>query len=92
MKITYDKSVDAVYISLVDNVTFGCVDFTYGCDPQEINGQIQLDFDKDGCLVGIEVLQASKKLPQVFFKNELEGPPNNWYNALQSKLVERRDK
>ena len=36
-------------------------DFTYSCNPLEVKGQINLNFDIDGRLIGIEVLQASKK-------------------------------
>lgn len=35
---------------------------TYGCDPAQVNGQIHLDFDDEGHLVGIEVLDASRLL------------------------------
>jgi uncharacterized protein YuzE len=62
MKITYDADVDAAYIQLKsanDIVPFG---FTYCCDPNEVDGQIHLDFDNEGRLIGIEVLQASRKL------------------------------
>ncbi len=62
MKIKYDSSVDAAYISLstLDDATaFG---FTYACDPKEVGGQIHLDFDANGKLLGIEILQASHLL------------------------------
>lgn len=63
MKIRYDPSVDAAYVQLKpddDQTSFG---FTYCCDPVEVEGQIHLDFDIEGRLIGIEILQASKKLP-----------------------------
>lgn len=63
MKMTYDKSVDAAYISLIDEIGAGGVKGTYVCDPNIVEGFIHLDFDHDGRLVGIEVLDASKKLP-----------------------------
>ena len=66
MKIRYDAAVDAAYIDLRsegDDFPFG---FTYCCDPLEVGGQIHLDFDSQGRLIGIEVLQASKKLPASF--------------------------
>jgi len=65
MKITYDKSVDAAYIYLIDKekIASGWVKKTYPCDTSEIGGIINLDFDKYGRLGGIEVLDASKKLP-----------------------------
>jgi uncharacterized protein YuzE len=35
---------------------------TYPCDPMVVNGEINLDFDRDGRLVGVEVLGASRLL------------------------------
>jgi uncharacterized protein YuzE len=62
MKITYDRSVNAAYIYLAVNQ--GQVEKTYTCDPIEVGGQINLDFDVSGRLFGIEVLDASHKLPR----------------------------
>lgn len=66
MKITYDKKADAAYIYLLDekDIEIGWVSKTYTCDPSEINGMINLDFDKENHLGGIEVMDASKKLPK----------------------------
>lgn len=33
-------------------------------EPSEIDGEINLDFDKHGVLIGIEVQNTSKLLPQ----------------------------
>jgi uncharacterized protein YuzE len=63
MNISYDPEVDAAYIRLADVIGAGGVAFTYGCDPSEVGGMIHLDFDYDGRLIGIEVLDASTKLP-----------------------------
>jgi YD repeat-containing protein len=63
MKLTYDDTVDAAYIYLEDDIKPVGVAKTYSCDPQEVGGQINLDFDAAGRLVGIEVLDARKKLP-----------------------------
>jgi uncharacterized protein YuzE len=63
MKIDYDKSVDAAYINLAEGTDVTSFGFTYTCDPAEVDGQINLNFDYKGRLMGIEVLQASKKLP-----------------------------
>lgn len=52
-----------MYIQLADVVGAGGVAFTYGCDPSDVDGMIHLDLDSDGRLVGIEVLDASSKLP-----------------------------
>jgi uncharacterized protein YuzE len=62
MRITYDSSVDAAYIYPVPEIEARAVK-TYVCDPQEVDALINLDFDSAGHLIGIEVLEASKKLP-----------------------------
>jgi len=62
MKMTLDRKADAAYIRLAQ-IGSGSVEWTYPCDPLEVKGQINLDFDAEGRLVGIEVLDASKKLP-----------------------------
>lgn len=64
MKITLDKSVDAAYIYLTPLPGNYQVADTYTVDHDETNGMINLDFDSDGRLLGIEVLEASKCLPQ----------------------------
>ena len=67
-KVTYEPSVDAAYLYLVP-IGPGEAKMTYGCDPEEVGGQIHLDFDKDGRLIGIEVLDASHKLPAAVLKS-----------------------
>lgn len=64
MKITYDKKADAAYIYLgkeYEAVT-QWVGNTYPCDPVEVKGMINLDFDIEGKLGGIEIIGASHKL------------------------------
>lgn len=71
-KTTYDKSVDAVYIFLSDPGVD--VKKTYPCDPKKVDGMINLDFDEDNKLIGIEVMDASKKLPkEILDKAEIIG-------------------
>jgi uncharacterized protein YuzE len=62
MRLRYDPSVDAAYIELDERADSSSFGFTYVCDPAQVGGQIHLDFDINGRLVGLEVLQASKKL------------------------------
>ena len=61
MKITYDKEANAAYIYLKENGQ-NKVHKTYCCDPTEVNGVINLDFDDKGQLLGIEILDANKVL------------------------------
>jgi uncharacterized protein YuzE len=69
MKIRYDRSVDAAYISFVGESEGPSFGFAYACDAQEVGGQINLNFDISGRLIGIEILQASKKLPASLIAN-----------------------
>jgi uncharacterized protein YuzE len=64
MKIQYDKSADAAYIYLDPAHEQIRVARTVPCDPSETNAEINLDFDEDGRLLGIEVLDASRHLPK----------------------------
>jgi uncharacterized protein YuzE len=66
-KLTYDPEVDAAYLFLVP-IGPGEAKKTYACDPDEVGGQIQLDFDEGGRLIGIEVLDASHLLPKDLLK------------------------
>jgi uncharacterized protein YuzE len=64
MKLTYDRSVDAAYIYVADAIGPGQVARTHPCDPSEVQGEINLDFDASGRLIGIEIIGASRLLPQ----------------------------
>ena len=57
MKFEYDKEVDAGYIYLVDEIKDGEAVKTI-----ELDSNIILDFNEEGKLLGIEVLNASKML------------------------------
>lgn len=59
MKFEYDKEADAAYIYLDDSIVDAQAEKT-----MELNEDIILDFDKNGKLLGIEILNASKVLRQ----------------------------
>ena len=63
MKIVYDADVDAAYIYLAEQIDAGGVARTVMVDAVARDAMINLDFDHDGRLVGIEVMDASKHLP-----------------------------
>ncbi|HMQ01940.1 MAG TPA: DUF2283 domain-containing protein [Candidatus Doudnabacteria bacterium] len=65
MRITYDKEADAVYIYLLkdEELKPAWVHFTYPCDPVETKAMINLDFNQDHVLGGIEIMNASEILP-----------------------------
>ncbi len=75
MRASYDPEANAAYIYLADHIEPGGAKFTYPCDPAEVNGMINLDFDADGRLLGIEVLDARQKLPWALLKQA--GPPGS---------------
>ena len=52
MKIGYDKEVDALYIRIQEKDV---------ARTQEVSDGVNLDFDGEGRLIGLEVLCASRK-------------------------------
>jgi uncharacterized protein YuzE len=63
MRVTYDPAVDAAYIYLREIEAGGAV-YTYLAKPEIETDMINLDFDREGRLIGIEVLSASHHLPR----------------------------
>ena len=53
MKVKYDKDVDVLHIVFSENKI---------SESAEENPGIILDYDKSGSIVGIEILNASKKM------------------------------
>lgn len=64
VEVTYDQKANAAYISFADPQARPKVARMYPCDPVEVGGMINLDFDESGRLIGIEVLGATSKLPR----------------------------
>lgn len=73
MRFTYDPDADAAYFYLDDDTPPGGVAKTYCCDPGEVGGMINLDFDGSGRLLGVEVLDASALLPPHVLESEGSG-------------------
>jgi uncharacterized protein YuzE len=64
VRISYDSEADAAYIRLDANTEVGRVRQSVSVEaPFLSTGDVVLDFDRDGQLVAIEVLSASKLLP-----------------------------
>jgi len=59
MEVEFDKEADAAYIYFKSGLGKGEVKRTVSLD-----GNINLDFDSDDKLVGIEILNASKVVPK----------------------------
>lgn len=55
MKVKYDKKVDILYIKLNDKPIK---------ESDEDKPEIILDYAEDGSIVGLEILNASVKMPQ----------------------------
>jgi len=65
MKVSYDKEVDALYIELSTQKPDGVI---------EIEEGINIDLTSDGNIVGIELLDAARKIPlDSFLKYEIDG-------------------
>jgi uncharacterized protein YuzE len=66
MRVTYDGTVNAAMIYLKDRIGPGEAARTYVCRPDQdgFGADINLDFDKSGRLIGIEVLHAHERLPK----------------------------
>ncbi|MDQ1353920.1 MAG: hypothetical protein QG657_4229 [Acidobacteriota bacterium] len=69
MRVTYDKQANAAYVYLASQILPGSIIDTYTCNPVEVGGEINLDFDNQGRLIGIEILNADKKLPMEVLEN-----------------------
>lgn len=60
MKITYDKEADAMYIEFQEG------EFQAN---KKVDGDTIIDIDKNGNLLGIEILNVSKKIPKNFLSD-----------------------
>ncbi|HUS50491.1 MAG TPA: DUF2283 domain-containing protein [Candidatus Paceibacterota bacterium] len=65
MKITFDKEADAAYIYFKE-VSPGEVETTIS-----LNDSVNVDLDKEGRTLGIEILNANKNLPQSALKSAI---------------------
>ena len=64
MKISYDKEADAAYIKLSDEQPLAAI---------EAGDGINIDLTADKHIVGIEILDASKKIPlETLYKYEFD--------------------
>ena len=64
VRITYDAEADAAYLYFADPRIGTRVARMYPCDPIQVEGMINLDFDETNHLIGIEILAAKSKLPE----------------------------
>lgn len=65
LRVTYDQEADAAYVYFVDPAQVDVKSArTYTCDEDSVDGMINLDFDQEGHVIGIEILDARSKLPR----------------------------
>jgi len=57
MKLTFDKETDTVYIKLSEK---------FVAESDEDKPGIIIDYDSEGNVVGMEILEASKRIPDPF--------------------------
>ncbi len=62
MHFTYDAAANAAYLSLVENVDAGESVSQVVVEDPRLRGEIILDLDKAGFLLGVEVLGATDLL------------------------------
>jgi uncharacterized protein YuzE len=67
VRITYDREADAVYIKLSDEQLLGQAHNLKAPTPPGVEAWIVLDW-KDDRLIGIEVLDASSRLPDDYLE------------------------
>lgn len=64
LRVTYDSEADAAYIYFAPDTRVGGVARTVPVDGGEDPWMVNLDVDAEGRLVGLEVLDASRRMPK----------------------------
>jgi uncharacterized protein YuzE len=62
MKLTVDEKADALYLKLDDSTVL---------ESEEIAPGLVLDYNKEGEIIGIEILKLSQRSKKINFKNLL---------------------
>lgn len=72
MKITYDKQADAAYVMIADRIHDGeAATQLHSIETPGGKGEVTLDFDRNGKLLGMEILGAEHVLqPEVLARAE----------------------
>lgn len=89
IRVTYDPQADAAYIYLVDEINAGEAKTQVICGEEEGRApEIVLDLDAHGMLLGVEVLDASRRLPPQLLK---QAEPIGWPEGGTRKLSDLLD-
>jgi uncharacterized protein YuzE len=83
MRITYDASVDAAYFYFAKK--------TEPPETRRVDDDIYIDFNAQNQIVGIEVLDASKRLPLSELMPLMERIDTDWVKLID-ELQKRKDK
>lgn len=62
-RITYDREADAAYLCLTENSTHSVQQIS-GITLPDMLGEIEIDLDSAGRVIGIEFVHASQILPR----------------------------
>lgn len=65
MDLKYDPDADAAYLMVVDDIAPGEAVTQVEVEDERLRGHVILDLDKDGFLLGVEILGASTQLRQI---------------------------
>ncbi len=79
MRITYDASADAAYFYLADK--------TESPDTRNLDEDILIDFNAQNQMVGIEVLDASKRLRSSELTPLIEQIDISWRNLTKARRI-----
>jgi len=63
LRITFDPDSDAAYVHLQSTIAAGAAVKTVSIDVEKV-GMVNLDFDEEGRLLGVEVVGARALLPR----------------------------
>ncbi len=69
MHFTYDPEADAAYLSLTQMSPVSAMQIS-GISITGMNGEIEIDLDIEGRVIGIEFVHASLILPKELLNNE----------------------
>ena len=68
IRVTFDRKANAAYVYLVSQGPGQVAETCADVGPPHVEGMINLDFDKSGRLIGVEVLNATRVLPDELLK------------------------
>ncbi|MDX3315154.1 DUF2283 domain-containing protein [Streptomyces sp. ME08-AFT2] len=80
-RVTYDETANAAYVYLTEPRARVTSARTYPCDPVDVDGVINLDFDDQGRLVGIRCWRPVRNCPST-----CSSPRSDWTPTAHDRL------